>query len=262
MFGALGILIAFVTIVGGSLLTEQAVETLGIPQDAWTAVSLLRFPVVLVLVARRGRRPVPVRAERRDLVPLTASPAGSRSRSCGWWRRSAFGLYVANFANYSNTYGALGGVVVLMLWFYLTALLLLVAAELTALLAKDREPHKLEARARSASAGGTASPRKSARRLVPGRHGPGREPRTQATSPVRGRRPAQPTRPRRAVRAPNAPAHAPRHVARRDSRLRAGHRRGRRGHRGDRGPARPKRRPRSGRCLTSAASRRTARDED
>ena len=51
VFAALGILIAFVTIVGGSLFTAQAVQTLGIPQDAWTAASLLRFPVVLVLVA-------------------------------------------------------------------------------------------------------------------------------------------------------------------------------------------------------------------
>src|SRR3954468_12948695 len=51
VLGALGILIAFVTIVGSSLLTQQAVQALRIPEAAWTTVSLLRFPVVVVLVA-------------------------------------------------------------------------------------------------------------------------------------------------------------------------------------------------------------------
>ena len=64
-----------------------------------------------------------------------------------------FGLYVANFASYSNTYGALGGVVILMLWFYLTAVALLVAAEVTAMLAKDREPQVIEARRRELKEG-------------------------------------------------------------------------------------------------------------
>ena len=61
----------------------------------------------------------------------------------GWVLATAlFGIYVANFANYANTYGALGGVVVLMLWFYLTALLLLVAAEVTSVLARPTSPRR------------------------------------------------------------------------------------------------------------------------
>ena len=41
---------------------------------------------------------------------------------------------MARFASYGATYGALAGVIVLMLWFYLTAFVLLCAAELAALL--------------------------------------------------------------------------------------------------------------------------------
>jgi Virulence factor BrkB len=67
----------------------------------------------------------------------------------GWVVATAlFAQYVANFANYSNTYGALGGVVVLMLWFYLTAVLLLLAAEATSVLVKLRAPDHIEARQR------------------------------------------------------------------------------------------------------------------
>ncbi|HUQ50224.1 MAG TPA: YihY/virulence factor BrkB family protein [Terriglobales bacterium] len=41
----------------------------------------------------------------------------------------AFKLYLQFFDNYSKTYGSLGAVIILMLWFYLTALALLVGGE-------------------------------------------------------------------------------------------------------------------------------------
>ena len=44
----------------------------------------------------------------------------------------AFKLYLASFANYNETYGSLGGVIVLMLWFYITGLAILAGAEMNA----------------------------------------------------------------------------------------------------------------------------------
>ena len=43
-----------------------------------------------------------------------------------------FSLYVANFANYNETYGSLGAIVGLLMWFYLSAFVMLLGAELNA----------------------------------------------------------------------------------------------------------------------------------
>jgi YihY family inner membrane protein len=155
VLGAIGILVAFVTIVGGSLLTQQAVQTLGVPQSAWDTASLIRYPLVIVLVAVAVA--ILYRYGPNVAVSIRYTLIGGFAFAVLWLLATvAFGFYVANFANYSNTYGALGGAVVLMLWLYLTALLMLVGAELVAELAKEREPHKIAARKREITAANEA----------------------------------------------------------------------------------------------------------
>lgn len=54
------------------------------------------------------------------------------------WVMASYGLgiYMREFADYSKTYGAIGGVVALMLWFYISATVLLIGAEVNAELLK------------------------------------------------------------------------------------------------------------------------------
>jgi len=51
----------------------------------------------------------------------------------------AFGFYVANFGSYNKTYGAFGGVIVFLLWLWISNLELLFGAECDAELERERE---------------------------------------------------------------------------------------------------------------------------
>ena len=46
----------------------------------------------------------------------------------------AFGIYVQNFADYNATYGSIGAIIVLLLYFYISAAVLLLGAELNAVI--------------------------------------------------------------------------------------------------------------------------------
>jgi len=55
-----------------------------------------------------------------------------------------FSVYVENFANYSVIYGTLGAVIVLLMWLYMTAVILILGAELNAALRTVRQANREE----------------------------------------------------------------------------------------------------------------------
>ena len=58
---------------------------------------------------------------------------GSAIAATLWLVMSAlFALYVGAFANYGKTYGALGGVIALLMWFYFSSILVVLGAEINA----------------------------------------------------------------------------------------------------------------------------------
>jgi membrane protein len=143
--GAAGLLFAFVTIVGGSLLTERVAAELGVGGVAWTAISLLRWPAVFGLLA------VGVAVLYRvgpNFQPTWRSAfIGSVLFAAGWLIATfGFGLYVGTLGNYGATYGTLAGVIVLMLWLYLTALVLVIGAEIVAVRTRLFEQERLQER--------------------------------------------------------------------------------------------------------------------
>ncbi|EAD2702300.1 ribonuclease, partial [Listeria monocytogenes] len=62
----------------------------------------------------------------------------------GWTVASlGFAYYVNNFGNYSATYGSIGVIIILMLWFYLTGIILMIGGELNATLAIRKKKKEL-----------------------------------------------------------------------------------------------------------------------
>lgn len=61
--------------------------------------------------------------------------SGSFFATFGWMFVSlAFSYYVNSFGHYSTTYGSLGAIIVLMIWFYLSAMIIIIGGEINAIL--------------------------------------------------------------------------------------------------------------------------------
>lgn len=145
LLAAVGVIASFVTIIGGALVTQELADRLGVGGQIWSAVQLLRWPLVFVgLVAAVTilyRHAPNARAPWRFLL------VGAVVFTLGWLVATfALSLYVGNVANYGATYGSLGGVIVLMLWFYVTSILLVVGGEVAGITANVFQPGSLQQR--------------------------------------------------------------------------------------------------------------------
>jgi membrane protein len=87
--------------------------------------------VLLVLLVVVGLAVLYRVAPDRDAPRLRWVSLGSVAATVLWVVGSVvFSLYVNNFGSYNKTYGALAGVIVLMLWMYLSAYIVLLGAEI------------------------------------------------------------------------------------------------------------------------------------
>jgi membrane protein len=142
---SIGILIAFALAVGGAFLTEKFAAGFGLGSAAWGAISIIRWPIIfglLVLAALVIYRVGP------NLRPTwTEAARGAIVFAIGWLVATAgFAWYALSVANYDVTYGAIGGVIVLMTWLYLTGLMLLVGAEVVAVQVWRTDPDRITQR--------------------------------------------------------------------------------------------------------------------
>jgi membrane protein len=65
---------------------------------------------------------------------------GALFATIGWILVSfAFSYYVGNFADYTAMYGSLGGIIVLMIWFYLSGMIIVLGGEMNAIFECQRE---------------------------------------------------------------------------------------------------------------------------
>ncbi|MDT0349357.1 YihY/virulence factor BrkB family protein [Pseudonocardia charpentierae] len=95
-------------------------------------VQIVRWVLLIVLIIA-ALAVVYRMAPDRDAPQFKWTSVGALVAGVLWVLASlGFSLYVNNFGSYNKTYGALAGVVVLLLWLYLTSYIILLGAEINA----------------------------------------------------------------------------------------------------------------------------------
>jgi membrane protein len=126
---ALFILISFSLVLVGPLVAEWLAANMGLgPVFEWTW-KILQWPVAFALVVIAiGLVYYYAPDAEQDWEWVTP---GAALATVLWLIASiGFRIYVTNFGEYNESYGTLGGIMVLMLWFYISGLALLVGAEM------------------------------------------------------------------------------------------------------------------------------------
>ncbi|MFD0050528.1 YihY/virulence factor BrkB family protein [Actinomycetes bacterium NPDC127524] len=98
----------------------------------WLISSVVLFLVFLILY---------LIAPNKRLKCVSVLP-GAIFATAGWSIVSlAFSFYVRRLGHYTATYGGLGGIIVLMTWFYLTGLILIIGGEINAMESVRKKPN-------------------------------------------------------------------------------------------------------------------------
>ncbi len=138
---AVFVVAAFVFVVAGGDLAAWVADRLGLNAGlarVWAIVQWI-LAIVLVVVAVDLVYYVAPNAD----TPFVWVTPGALLATALWLLTSlGFKVYVQNFANYTAVHGAIGAVIVLMLWFYLSGFALLVGAELNAEIDKALHPEQ------------------------------------------------------------------------------------------------------------------------
>jgi membrane protein len=124
-------LCSIVLVVSGPQLAEFVATRFGLGAGFEWAWKILQWPLVFALIATAfGLIYYFAPDVDQDFVWLTP---GSVLATALWIGGSlALRAYVVNFGSYNETYGAIGGVMVLLLWLYITGLIIVIGAEMNA----------------------------------------------------------------------------------------------------------------------------------
>jgi len=128
---AAAITFSLILIVFGKILGTQLFHFLGfsdVSLKVWSYVGYIITLVTTILVFISLYYNTPNRRLKfREVIP------GAVVASLGWVIISiAFSYYIDNFGNYSKVYGSLGGIIALLMWLYVSSIIILMGAEINA----------------------------------------------------------------------------------------------------------------------------------
>ncbi|HAO6398765.1 TPA: YihY/virulence factor BrkB family protein [Listeria monocytogenes] len=129
-------------LVFGQQIGMFLINHLNFSEDFLSFWNNLRWTVTLIVIFVVFTFLYWVAPNRRSTL-ISVLP-GALFSTIGWTVASlGFAYYVNNFGNYSATYGSIGVIIILMLWFYLTGIILMIGGELNATLAIRKKKKEL-----------------------------------------------------------------------------------------------------------------------
>jgi membrane protein len=131
--------VSAVAVVLTGALAKQAGNLIGVSQSAVTAWDIAKWPVLVLLVGLMLAILYYASPNVRHPGFRWISPGSILAVLLWMVASAAFALYVASFASYNKTYGALGGIVVFLVWLWITNTVILLGAELNAELERGRQ---------------------------------------------------------------------------------------------------------------------------
>lgn len=139
VIGLLAAIIGAILVTASGPVAREIGQALGLPPQAVVVWDIAKWLIVIVLA-------VVIVAVLYYATPNVKQPkfrwisVGALVALFVWALASlAFGFYVVNFASYNKTYGAIGGIIVFLLWLWISNLALLFGAELDAELERGRQ---------------------------------------------------------------------------------------------------------------------------
>jgi membrane protein len=131
-------LCALAVVVTGPL-AETVGDVIGVGDIAVTTWDLAKWPVIAMAVVLLVSILYYAAPNVRQPGFKSIAPGAGIALLIWIMASLAFGIFVANFASYNATYGGIAGVIVFLVWLWISNVAILVGAELNAELERNRE---------------------------------------------------------------------------------------------------------------------------
>jgi len=138
MLMMLASMISVIIVVFTGPLAGHAAKFFGLSQTALTVWSIAKWPVLVLLVAGMIVLLFWAAPDAHSSGFRWISPGSTLAVVLWLVLSSGFAAYIANFASYNKTYGTVAGVIVFLLWLWLSNLAILLGLEFNAELARGR----------------------------------------------------------------------------------------------------------------------------
>jgi len=125
-----------VVLTGG--IAQKVGDLIGLGSSAVDAWNIAKWPVLLLVVSFMFALLYWAAPNVKHPGFRWISPGGVLAVVAWLIASGAFALYVSNFGSYNKTYGALGGVVVFLVWLWISNIVILLGAEFNAELERER----------------------------------------------------------------------------------------------------------------------------